>query len=91
MFLKSDTQEFERTVLKGAKSLLSRLWGIQLELPIVHVYQGTWTLPQAIEYMHENGFVISQIHPASFLLRDDKVSLWEIDVTFRRFNPAMDR
>ena len=99
VFLKSDTQGFERQVLEGAKTLLSRLRGVQLELPIVHAYRGTWTLPQAIEYMHENGFVISQIHPVAFctnLLPDkasllpDKASLWEVDAIFRRLDPAID-
>jgi len=90
VFLKSDTQGFERPVLEGAKMLLSRLCGVQLELPIIHAYRGTWTLPQAVEYMHENGFVISQIHPAAFLLQD-KASLWEVDVIFRKFDSAIDR
>jgi FkbM family methyltransferase len=89
VFLKSDTQGFERPVLEGAKKLLSCLRGVQLELPIVHVYRDTWTLPQAVEYMYKNGFVISQIHPASFLLTD-KASLWEVDAIFRRLDPAID-
>ena len=34
VFLKSDTQGFERRVLEGAKTLMRRLCGVQLELPI---------------------------------------------------------
>jgi FkbM family methyltransferase len=90
VFLKSDTQGFERQVLEGAKTLLRRVCGVQLELAIIHLYQGAWTLPQAIEYMYENGFVISQIHPSAFLLRET-VSLKEVDAIFRRLDSALDR
>jgi FkbM family methyltransferase len=89
LFLKSDTQGFERQVLEGAKTLMRRLCGVQLELPIVHLYQGTWTLPQAIEYMHKSGFAVSQINSVVFAGRD-KVSLLEVDAVFRRLNSALD-
>ncbi len=90
IFLKSDTQGFERQVLEGAKTLMRRLCGVQLELPIVHLYYGTWTLAQALEYMHKSGFAVSQIHPTNFIARD-KVSLLEVDAIFRRLESALDR
>ena len=90
VFLKSDTQGFERQVLEGAKTLLRRLCGVQLELPIVHLYQGTWTLPQAVEYMSKNGFAVSQIYPVTFLIRDN-VSLQEVDAIFRRLDLASEQ
>ena len=89
VFLKSDTQGFEGRVLEGAKTLMRRLCGVQLELPIVHLYQGTWTLAQAIEYMRENGFAVSQMHPVTFIDRDN-VSLLEVDAIFRRLDCALD-
>ena len=90
IFLKSDTQGFERQVLEGAKTLMRRLCGVQLELPIVHLYHGAWTLAQTLEYMHKNDFTVSQLHPANFLVRD-KVSLLEVDAIFRRLDPVLDR
>lgn len=89
LFLKVDTQGFEREVLRGAAVLMRQLAGIQLELPIVHLYQGAWTLHQAIEYMREHGFIVSQVSPVNFSPRDN-VSMVEIDVIFRRFDPAID-
>ena len=46
-FLKIDTQGYERQVLLGAKATLPMLQGIQLELPIIHLYAGVWGLPKA--------------------------------------------
>ena len=89
IFLKSDTQGFERHVLEGAKTLMPRLCGVQLELPIVHLYHGTWTLAQALDYMRAKDFIISQIHPTNFADRD-KVSLLEVDAIFRRRDPTLD-
>jgi FkbM family methyltransferase len=83
VFLKIDTQGFERQVLAGAASALKLVKGVQLELPIVHLYRETWTLIEAIEHMANFGFIISQIEPVNFL-REDSVSLIEVDCVFRR-------
>jgi FkbM family methyltransferase len=88
-FLKSDTQGFERHVIEGATMVLKRLRGVQLELPIVSLYENPWTLPQAIEDMRASGFVVSQLVSTGFLVRD-RPSLREVDVVFRKLDPTMD-
>lgn len=48
VFLKIDTQGFEREVLEGAQELLKEIFGVQAELPIVHLYPGIWSFPEAL-------------------------------------------
>lgn len=81
--LKIDTQGFERQVLDGASQMLKRVHGVLLELPIVQLYQNTWRLAEAIDYMAGAGFVIAQVTPVNYR-REDPVSLLEIDCLFRR-------
>ena len=40
-FLKIDTEGYERQVLLGAPERLSSVLGVQMELPIMHLYEGT--------------------------------------------------
>jgi FkbM family methyltransferase len=40
LFLKIDTQGYEAQVLAGARALLPRLQGVQLEMPLVRCYDG---------------------------------------------------
>ena len=58
-----------------------------MELPIVHLYQGTWQFHEAIEFMADAGFVPAQIHPVNFH-STDRVSLIEVDCLFRPRRPA---
>lgn len=89
VLLKIDTQGFERQVLQGGRSVLSMMKGILMELPIVHLYEDTWRLHEAIEFMAEAGFVPAQIHPVNFHSADP-VSLLEVDCLFRRRDPQLD-
>jgi FkbM family methyltransferase len=87
IFCKIDTQGHEEAVLRGAARSLPRFCGLQLELPIEHLYRGTWSLSQAITDLDDLGFVPAQMRPTSFL-RDDRVSWTEIDCIFRRKTTA---
>jgi FkbM family methyltransferase len=87
--LKIDTQGYERQVLEGGRSVLPMLKGVFMELPIVHLYQGTWQFHQAIEFMADAGFVPAQIHPVNFH-STDRVSLIEVDCLFRSRDPRVD-
>ncbi|HEY8332390.1 MAG TPA: FkbM family methyltransferase [Tardiphaga sp.] len=82
-FLKIDTQGFERQVLDGAKRALKHLHGLQLELPIQHLYQDDWTLPTALTFLNEIGFVPAQMHPTNYI-NHDRQCWTEIDCIFRR-------
>ena len=87
--LKIDTQGYERQVLEGGRSLLPKLKGVFMELPIVHLYQGTWQFHEAIEFMADAGFVPAQIHPVNFH-STDRVSLIEVDCLFRPRDARVD-
>jgi FkbM family methyltransferase len=83
VFLKIDTQGFERAVLDGARKSLKEIVGVQAELPIVHLYHGVWSFPEALDYMNQRGFVLGQVRPTNFD-REEGVSLLELDCLFRR-------
>jgi FkbM family methyltransferase len=87
--LKIDTQGYERQVLEGSRSLLPKLKGVLMELPIVHLYHGTWQFHEAIAFMADAGFVPAQIQPVNFH-STDRVSLIEVDCLFRLRDPRVD-
>jgi FkbM family methyltransferase len=86
LFLKIDVQGHEKAVLEGATGVLHKVAGIQLELPFIRLYQSTWRLSEALDYMEGLGFEPSQMAPVSFQT-DDPVSFVEIDTVFRRIMP----
>jgi FkbM family methyltransferase len=55
-FLKIDTQGYEPEVLEGAKMLLPRLAGVQLELALVPCYEGERGFRPTIDLMESLGF-----------------------------------
>lgn len=82
-FLKIDTQGYEQDVLAGARDCLAEFLGVQMELPIKHLYQDVWRLDEAVSFMSSRGFEISNIIPVSFD-NNDPTSLLEVDCIFRR-------
>jgi FkbM family methyltransferase len=85
LFLKIDVQGHERAVLEGAAGIFHKIVGVQLELPIAKLYEQTWNLSGALDYMDNLGFEPSQITPVNFQTTDP-VSFVDIDVVFRRVN-----
>jgi FkbM family methyltransferase len=83
VFLKIDTQGFEAAVLKGAAESLSKIKGIQLELPAEHLYTDTWNMEDALATMRSYGFLPAQINPVNYITADT-VSANEFDCVFRR-------
>ncbi len=86
LFLKVETQGSEQDVLKGAEKSLEKFLGVQLELPIMHLYDSVWKIEETIAYMRDRGFVISNIIPTNFG-NEDPVSLVEADRIFRNVRP----
>jgi len=82
-FLKIDTQGYEEQVLKGSTGCISEFLGVQMELPVIHLYEGTWRFHDAVAFMHEHGFAISTIIPVSSDPADP-MSLLEVDCIFRQ-------
>jgi FkbM family methyltransferase len=56
IFLKIDTQGYEAQVLAGARGLLPRLQGVQLEMPLVRCYEGERDFRELIDDLAEAGF-----------------------------------
>lgn len=81
IFLKTDTQGFDLNVLRGAKRVLQRTVGLQIEIPFVPLYED---VPQASEYfrtLEELGFALVGFHPVN-RLPDGRII--DVDGVFRR-------
>ena len=63
IFLKVDTQGYERQVLAGAGELLAGFKGIQLELSEIPMYAGESTFMEMTRLMAERGFRIGLLRP----------------------------
>lgn len=83
IFLKIDVQGFEKEVLEGAMEVLKRTIALYLELPVQHLYQGSWTFRDAINFIDDLGFEPAQFRMVS-PLPNDAASAVEFDCLFRR-------
>ena len=63
VFLKIDTQGFERHVLEGAQASLEFIAGIQLELSIVPLYASQELYRWFLDYLEQRGFVLWSLVP----------------------------
>lgn len=81
IFLKIDTQGYEQAVIGGIDVCVEQLCGIQLELPVLDLYDHNWPLPEAIAAMRTKGFELSQVFPVNYRV-DDPISVTEIDCVF---------
>jgi FkbM family methyltransferase len=63
-FLKIDTQGYERPVLEGATGVLDRIVGVQLEISLTALYEGSATLAEILALMERYGFAVHALLPA---------------------------
>jgi len=87
-FLKIDTQGYEEKVLNGAINYIAGVHGVMLELPIKHLYEDVWNFEEAVAFMREHSFIISNILPVNYDHNVDDVSLIEVDCIFKNINIA---
>jgi hypothetical protein len=66
IFLKIDTQGYEAEVLAGARELLPRLRGIQLEMSLVRCYEGERDFRELIDDLEDAGFRPWLLFPGYF-------------------------
>jgi len=66
LFLKIDTQGYEAQVLAGARGLLPRLEGVQLEMPLVGCYAGERGFRELIDDLAAAGFSPFLLMPGYF-------------------------
>ena len=63
LFLKIDTQGYEREVLKGATSILGRVAVIQTEMSLVPLYEGAPGFAEMVAFIEGLGYEIFSIVP----------------------------
>jgi hypothetical protein len=89
ILIKIDTQGFERQVIEGGSKTVARSKGVLMEVPIIALYNNSWRLSEAIEYMDGIGFVPTQIDPVNYHPMD-RQALVEIDCLFRPRDQRLD-
>ena len=63
VFLKIDTQGFEREVLGGLSKNLRNIFAVQLELSIVPLYDNQELYKYFFSFFEENGFILWSLIP----------------------------
>jgi FkbM family methyltransferase len=61
LFIKIDTQGYERAVLEGCADSMDRILGFQMELSLIPLYENETLMQEMISLLRENGFVLKLI------------------------------
>ena len=61
IFLKIDTQGYERKVLDGSSKSLHRITGIQIETSLVPLYEGETLFKEMLDYVEARGFTLHSL------------------------------
>jgi FkbM family methyltransferase len=82
VFLKLDTQGYEKNILKGAVSSLKKIKGIQIELALKPSYNEAPSFKEIYKILEDAGFTLYSIEEG---FEDDKTGqLFELDAIFFR-------
>ena len=83
VYLKLDTQGFEKNVLNGAEQSLPLVDTIQIEMSLVPLYQDELLFDEMYQYLKTLGYALVSIEPA---FSDEKTGqLLQVDSIFHRF------
>ncbi|MFW8602416.1 FkbM family methyltransferase [Desulfobacterota bacterium M19] len=63
IYMKIDTQGYEKPVLLGAKGIMEKVVGIQLELSVVPLYEGQALFQELIAWLDDRGFEMWGVVP----------------------------
>ncbi len=63
IYLKIDTQGYEKKVIEGAKNSLEKIIGIQMELSLVPLYKGEASLQDMMTFMNANYYSLVSLEP----------------------------
>jgi FkbM family methyltransferase len=63
VFLKIDTQGYEKQVLDGARECLKHIKGVQLELSVVPLYESQSLYEYFFQFFRDNGFILWSLIP----------------------------
>jgi FkbM family methyltransferase len=82
IFLKIDTQGYEKNVLAGASNSLDKITGLQLEVSLKErLYQGELLMQDVIDFLAKKGFTLVSLEPLHGMLKSD---LLQADALFFR-------
>jgi FkbM family methyltransferase len=63
VFMKLDTQGFEKSVLAGAAQSLQHIVGLQVEMSLVPLYQAEALVPEMLDLLQSLGFQLIALEP----------------------------
>lgn len=71
IFLKIDTQGYEKNILEGAEKSLDKITGIQLELSLQErLYQGEFLMKEIMDFLAKKGFTLVKLEPLPGMLKN---------------------
>jgi FkbM family methyltransferase len=81
VFLKSDTQGYEKLVLLGAEQSLPKLRAVQLEVGFLEMYEGQPSFVELLELMRAQQFSLAMVWPNHYH-PEDPTRMIEVDCIF---------
>ena len=82
IFLKMDTQGYERMVVEGAVGCLDRIVALQAEVSLVPLYEGEAALCDFTSYLSKLGYSLAAIEPGYADARSGR--MYQVDCVFFR-------
>lgn len=80
VFVKIDTQGFEKNVIDGAVNSIDKIIGFQLELSLVEMYDGEMLFLDMITYLKNLGYSIYSLEPGYD--NNESGQLYQVDALF---------
>lgn len=85
IYLKIDTQGYEKSVLLGARGIMDNVVGIQLEMSVIPLYEGQALFQELLTWMDDAGFEMWGVAPG-FMNQTTGRMLQFDGIFFRRQN-----
>jgi len=63
LYVKIDTQGFEKRVIAGAQTSLDKIVGIQVEMSLVPLYCGETLFTEMVRFLEHEGFTLMSVEP----------------------------
>lgn len=82
LYLKMDTQGYEKHVIEGAEKVLDTFSGIEMEVSLVPLYEGEMLLAEMISFMSGKGYTLMSLEPGLFNKQTGQ--LLQVDCRFFR-------
>jgi FkbM family methyltransferase len=82
VFVKADTQGFEKKIIAGLRQMSDRVVGFQLETSLVPLYAGEWLLPDVLREMNTRGYRVYAFQPS--FASPSTAEILQVDIFFFR-------